>query len=322
MSDTEAIRVTVFASSTPQTSPAFTAASGEFGKLLATSGGIAVFGGGNAGCMGAFYEAVVAAGGRLHGITHRMFVQPGGSSLSEENAAELESLEIVEGVDLTLRKRRLLDSGDCLVALPGGVGTFDEIFMAIAELGVGCGELPICLLNTDGYYTGIVDQLKRADKEGMLRKRWYEYVTVVDTPEAALAWCSGLRGLDLCLCTSLEPSACAIISTHAPGLLSLDLSGVGSTDDAGLERLARGCPALRHLGLNHCQAVGDDGLRCVAARCADAAYSFASSAASSPTSPSAPPPPPPPPPLLRFSRPAAARRAASFPTAVADGIAP
>ena len=185
-----AVRVTVFASSTPQTSPAFTAASGEFGKLLATSGGIAVFGGGNAGCMGAFYEAVVAAGGRLHGITHRMFVQPGGSSLSEENAAELESLEIVEGVDLTLRKRRLLDSGDCLVALPGGVGTFDEIFMAIAELGVGCGELPICLLNTDGYYTGIVDQLKRADKEGMLRKRWSEYVTVVDTPEAALAWCS------------------------------------------------------------------------------------------------------------------------------------
>ena len=76
-----------------------------------------------------------------------MFVKPGGSSLSEENAAALESLEIVEGSDLTLRKRRLLDSGDCVVALPGGLGVFDELFMAITEIGVGGGALPILILS-------------------------------------------------------------------------------------------------------------------------------------------------------------------------------
>ena len=44
-----------------------------------------------------------------------------------KQAADLESLEIIEGKDLTVRKRRLLDAGDCLVTLPGGVGTFDEV---------------------------------------------------------------------------------------------------------------------------------------------------------------------------------------------------
>ena len=123
-----AICVTVFASSTPQTSPKFAAASEDFGRLLAQAGGVAIFGGGNAGCMGAFYDGARKAGGRVRGITHRMFVKPGGSSLSEENAVELESLEIIEGRDLTMRKRRLLDAADCLVALPGGVGTFDELY--------------------------------------------------------------------------------------------------------------------------------------------------------------------------------------------------
>lgn len=129
-----AIRVTVFASSTPQTAEVHTASSKEFGIQLANAGAIAVFGGGNAGCMGAFYEGMIAAGGRVRGITHRMFVKPGGSSLNEENAGNLESLEIVEGRDLTMRKRRLLDAGDCLVALPGGVGTLDERASPLASI--------------------------------------------------------------------------------------------------------------------------------------------------------------------------------------------
>ena len=192
--DDDAIRVTVFASSTPETAAVFVEAAAEFGRGAAQAGLVSVFGGGNAGCMGAFYKAVHATGGRLRGITHRMFVKPGGSSLSEENAAELESLEIVEGRDLTMRKRRLLDAGDCLVALPGGVGTFDELFMAIGERGLpNGGGLPVLVLNTNGYYDGALQQLQRAHKEGMLRKHWTDYAEVVTTPQAAVEWCSRQR---------------------------------------------------------------------------------------------------------------------------------
>ena len=87
MGDSSPIRVTVFASSTPQTTAAFTAASAEFGQLLAQQGGQLVFGGGNAGCMGAVFQGALKAGGKVHGITHRMFCKPGGSSLTEENVS-------------------------------------------------------------------------------------------------------------------------------------------------------------------------------------------------------------------------------------------
>ena len=191
----DGVRVTIFASSTPWTAAAHSTASKEFGRLLAEAGCVAVFGGGNAGCMGAFYEGVRAAGGRVHGITHRMFVEPGGSgsSLTKEDAGELESLEIVEGKDLTMRKRRLLDAGDCLVALPGGVGTLDELFMAVTENGVAMFSkqplLPILLLNVDGYYDGVIEQMRRAKADGMLRHEVPFYFHVVSTPAEAVAWC-------------------------------------------------------------------------------------------------------------------------------------
>ena len=93
----DAVRVTIFGSSTPQTKQVHKDAAHEFGQLLAKAGGVGVFGGGNAGCMGSFFDGVKSIGGRVQGITHRMFIQPGGSSLDKENAHELESLEIVEG---------------------------------------------------------------------------------------------------------------------------------------------------------------------------------------------------------------------------------
>ena len=61
--------------------------------------------------------------------------------------------------------------------------------MAITERGVGCGDLPVLIINTDGYYDGVITQLTRAWDEGMLRKHWTEYVEVVETPAAAVEWC-------------------------------------------------------------------------------------------------------------------------------------
>ena len=190
MPEARPCRVTIFGSSTPQTDKVYTAAAEAFGRGLARAGGHGVFGGGNAGCMGAFYDGMKAEHGKVHGITHRMFIRPGGSSLSEENAADLESLEIVEGKDLTVRKRRLLDAGDCLVSLPGGVGTFEELWMAITERALpNGGGLPVLMLNTNGYYDGSIAQLDAAFKAGMLRYPLSAYMEVVSTPEAAVAWC-------------------------------------------------------------------------------------------------------------------------------------
>ena len=88
-----------------------------------------------------------------------------------------------------MRKRRLLDAADCLVALPGGTGTFDELWMAVGERGVGCGTLPVLILNSDGYYDGSIAQMKRAHADGLLRHPLSAYFEVVDTPQDAVAWC-------------------------------------------------------------------------------------------------------------------------------------
>jgi predicted Rossmann-fold nucleotide-binding protein len=65
--------------------------------------------------------------------------------------------------------------------------------MAIAEVATGCGDLPVLLLNTDGYYDGTIQQLTRAYDDGLLRKHWSDYVHVVTTPEAAVSWCTQQR---------------------------------------------------------------------------------------------------------------------------------
>jgi predicted Rossmann-fold nucleotide-binding protein len=144
--------------------------------------------------MGALSQAAEAAGGWVHGITHQQFCGAS-AAFGEEACTTLQRLDVVQGTDLNERKNRLLAAGHCLVCLPGGVGTFDELFMAVALLATKLRDsLPILLINTriedgPGYYDGILQQLARAEEDGLLRKPWREYVSVVETPAEAVAWC-------------------------------------------------------------------------------------------------------------------------------------
>ena len=124
--------------------------------------------------MGALHRATKAAGGVVHCVIHETFVD-------EELALGADELIITRGDDLSERKRLLFERGQCLISLPGGVGTIDELFDAIAGVHVGLSTLPICLVNTDGYYDGVIAQLERAQTDQLLRPA--ELLTVVDTPE-------------------------------------------------------------------------------------------------------------------------------------------
>ena len=184
-----AIRVTVFASSTSKTLTSYVEAASDLGTRLAKAGLVTVFGGGNAGCMGALSDAVLAAGGSVHGITHAKFVGSSGIDMEEASGAGIR-LDIVRGDDdLSERKRRLIGAGHCLICLPGGVGTFDELFMAIAMVATNFRRMPIVVVNIDGYYDGTIAQLARAEREGMLRRPAADYVTFVQTPAEAVEWC-------------------------------------------------------------------------------------------------------------------------------------
>eukprot|EP00948_MAST-09A_sp_MAST-9A-sp1_P000358 g358.t1 len=179
-----ALRVTVYASSKASTSQSFKNASSELGALLAKANYVCVNGGGAHGCMGALNEACEANGGVIDCIIHERFVD------GNITPAQVRSLIVCGGPNLQCRKNLLLHNVDALVTLPGGPGTWEELWEAVVTLSHQLDSEMTCqkliLINVDGYYDGFITQLKRAEKEGVLYCGWDELLDVVDTPAEAM----------------------------------------------------------------------------------------------------------------------------------------
>lgn len=97
-----------------------------------------------------------------------------------------------KGADLSERKQALLDNADCIIVLPGGVGTFDEFWDAICGKSLGMKGLdrkPIVLVNLDGFYDGFAMQMKRAYKDGILYGKAETYYHVANDVLSALEYC-------------------------------------------------------------------------------------------------------------------------------------
>jgi uncharacterized protein (TIGR00730 family) len=175
------MRITVFASASPETPKAYMDVAEEMGILLAEHGDLCVNGGGALGCMGALNRSMKRCGGRVHGVIHEQWVDSG-------EAAQLDDMTIVGGSDLSERKRLLFAGCDCLIVLPGGCGTVDEMFDAIAGRHTKLSSLPIVVVNTNGFYDGIIAWLNRARDERLLRCEVEGLVHIAATPADALAW--------------------------------------------------------------------------------------------------------------------------------------
>ncbi|KAJ1640375.1 hypothetical protein T492DRAFT_929440 [Pavlovales sp. CCMP2436] len=206
MNGTPGARVCVYASSSAQTPPAFLAAAARLGSLLATGGHICVNGGGRAGGMGALNAAVASGGGDILGVIHKRWVVDE-CEFSVESAGKGSRMLIVDGDDLTSRKRGLRDSCDAIIVLPGGPGTWDELFELVALRQLGMSTLPICLVNTDGYYDGFLIQFRRAQADSVLKVAPETLVPAFVTVDEALAW--SLRQVANGPCTMLAEAAAA-----------------------------------------------------------------------------------------------------------------
>ncbi|KAJ1486662.1 hypothetical protein T484DRAFT_1666480 [Baffinella frigidus] len=174
------MRVCVYGSGSAATPLAYMDASRELGRAIALAGHECINGGGKTGCMGAVTEACKEHGGRVVGVIHEMWVVDG------EESTLLDELIIVSGEGLAERKAVLLDNCDCILVLPGGCGTWDELWQSVAEVGLGFRDLPIVCVNTNGFYTPFYDILDRANKECMIYKRPESILRFEDTPGGAL----------------------------------------------------------------------------------------------------------------------------------------
>lgn len=133
-----------------------------FGKAAAERGMTVVYGGARVGLMGAVADGALASGGRVIGVIPENFVS---KEIAHE---ELSELHVV--TSMHLRKTKLFELADAIVALPGGAGTMDEWFEMLTWAQIGLHHKPLGILNVDGYYDGLLSFLTHTEDEGFMSK--------------------------------------------------------------------------------------------------------------------------------------------------------
>ncbi|NPA06293.1 MAG: TIGR00730 family Rossman fold protein [Chloroflexi bacterium] len=148
------------------------------GRAIASRGWRLVYGGGSTGLMGAVADAALEAGGEVIGVIPEHFYTP---QLAHTG---LTRLEVVP--DMHTRKARMAELADAFVALPGGLGTLEELFEALTWAQIGLHHKPVGLLNWRGFYDALLAFLDRATQDGFLYQRHRDLLLVAETPESLL----------------------------------------------------------------------------------------------------------------------------------------
>ena len=172
------MNICVFGASSDRIDPAYFAAAQELGALIARGGHRFVFGAGREGLMGACARGVLEAGGRPLGIAPRFFDEPG---VLLHDGCELLFTETVAE-----RKSRMEEEADAFIALPGGIGTYEEFFEVLTLKQLGCHQKPMALLNTLGYFDAFVALLQETAEKGFMSEAVLGLYALCDTPQAAL----------------------------------------------------------------------------------------------------------------------------------------
>jgi uncharacterized protein (TIGR00730 family) len=152
--------VVVYCGSSGDVAPAYLEAARDTGRAIAQLGLLMVYGGGATGLMGAVADSALESGGKVVGVTIDTF---NSEELGHRNLTELHVMD-----DIQARKAKMLDLSDGILALPGGLGTFDELMEGLTWVQLGFHKKPVGILNTNGYFDPLMSLLDRARSEGFL----------------------------------------------------------------------------------------------------------------------------------------------------------
>lgn len=172
------MRICVYCASSASCHPDYHRDAFALGALIARAGHTLVYGGGGVGSMGAVADGALSADGEVIGIIPRFMTEV------EWQHPGIASLEVVE--DMRERKHRLLTGSDAVVALPGGCGTFEEVFEAITLKRLGIYFNPIVFVNTRGFYDGLRSFLEHSIRERMMGDAHAAMWSFVDRPDQVL----------------------------------------------------------------------------------------------------------------------------------------
>ncbi|WOK37860.1 TIGR00730 family Rossman fold protein [Sphingomonas sp. C3-2] len=165
-------RFTVFCGSSMGESPVHAAIAEELGRELAGAGVGLVYGGGNVGLMGVVADAALGAGGEVIGVIPRALVD---RELAHEGCTELHVT-----ANMHERKALMAELATGFIALPGGIGTMEELFEVWTWGQLGWHMKPCALLNVHGYYDGLITFLDTMVEQGFLRQEHRDMLIVTD----------------------------------------------------------------------------------------------------------------------------------------------
>ncbi len=155
--------VGVFLGSSTGTNPAHSDATVALANELVARNITLVYGGGAVGLMGLLADTVLEGGGEVIGVIPR--------NLFGKEVAHRDNTELIETDGMHERKALMYERSDAFVALPGGIGTLDELAETATWGQIGLQDKPVGVLNIDGYYDGLLTWLDRAVDEGMIRPK-------------------------------------------------------------------------------------------------------------------------------------------------------
>lgn len=155
-----AFSVCVYCGSRPGENPAFADAAKTVGTWIGRHGGQLVYGGGRSGLMGTVAEATRQAGGRVVGVIPQALVD---KELANRACDELHIVQTMHE-----RKAMMAERSDAFIALPGGIGTFEELFEVWTWRQLGYHDKPLGLLNVAGYYDGLMGFLNHSVASGFM----------------------------------------------------------------------------------------------------------------------------------------------------------
>jgi uncharacterized protein (TIGR00730 family) len=171
-------RVAVYCGSALGSDAIFSDAARATAEAMVGNGVDLVYGGGRLGLMGLIADHVLELGGQVYGVIPTALVD---LEVAHTGVTELHTVNTMHE-----RKAKMTDLADAFLALPGGIGTLDELFEAWSWNVLGYHAQPLCLLNVAGFWDGLIEFMDHATASGFLSAPRREQMLVAQTPEEAL----------------------------------------------------------------------------------------------------------------------------------------
>ena len=170
--------ICIYCGSSDNIHPDYLNAASEMGKAVAQYGLKLIYGAGSTGLMGAVANGALEAGGEVIGVIPSYFNTP---QLAHNHLTRLEVVDTIHQ-----RKARLAELADAFIALPGGYGTFEELFEILTWAQIGLHKKPVGLLNTRHYFDLLLAMVEQARKEGFIYEEHRALFTYDERPDILL----------------------------------------------------------------------------------------------------------------------------------------